>query len=122
MNLRYASRHNYINSQGNIDFAATDSANLLAQHAAVAPMENLNISTRGKELEDFIFDPASYLITWLTGRRQTAAERQRKINEAINAVNTRQEASYANAVNSFQKKYLLVNGERLVQHSKVSKS
>ena len=94
----------YVNSQGNIDFAATDSANLLAQHAAVAPMENLNINTRGKEWEDAIFDPISYITTrWILGTRETAAERQRRINEAINAVNTRQEASYANAVNNFQK-------------------
>ena len=94
----------YVNRQGSdVFFDSTSSENLLAEHDAMNLMERSNINTKGKELEDFIFDPISYTITRLSGRRETAAQRQKRINDAIDAANVRQETAFANAVNNFAK-------------------
>lgn len=95
---------NYVNNAGNVEFASNNSDNLIAAHSGVNTLDSLNIDTTGKEWQDFIFDPLSYVTTrWILGTRETAEQRQAKINAAINAANARQEASYANAVNDFAK-------------------
>ena len=94
---------NYINDIPDNEFAVNNSDSLIAQHAGVKKLDNININTKGKELEDFIFDPISYGLTRLFGMRETAADRQKRINEAINAANARQEVNYNNAVDSFKK-------------------
>lgn len=95
---------NYVNNAGNVEFASNNSDNLIAAHSGVDTLDNLDIDTTGKEWQDFIFDPLSYVTTrWILGTRETAEQRQAKINAAINATNARQEASYANAVNNFAK-------------------
>ena len=93
---------NYVNQQGNVDFAGSSTEDLLAQHSGVGTMDRLNISTKGKEWEDFAFDPLSYAITRLSGRREKASDRQKRINEAIDAVNTRQQSAYNDAVRNFE--------------------
>ena len=95
---------NYVNNTGNVEFASNNSDNLLAAHSGVGTMENLNIDTKGKEWQDALLDPISYITTrWILKTRETAKDRQARINEAISAANSRQEASYTNAVNSFAK-------------------
>ena len=96
---------NYVNNTGNVEFASNNSDNLLAAHSGVGTMENLNMDLRGKEWQDALLDPLSYITTrWILKTRETAKDRQARINEAINAANSRQEASYTNAVNDFAKK------------------
>ena len=93
---------NYINGLEDQQYAINNSDNLLAQYSDKR-LDNLNINTKGKELEDFIFDPASYLLTKAFGLRDSAAVRQAKINNAINAANARQRVAYDNAVDAFRK-------------------
>ena len=95
---------NYINKQGTTDFDNTTSENLLAEHAAIKPLETVNIDTRGKELEDFVFDPASWLLTKALGIRESASKRQQRVNDAINAVNIRQNSAFEDAVANYQKR------------------
>lgn len=94
---------NYVNQQGNVDFAGSSTEDLLAQHSGVGTMNRLNIDTKAKELEDFAFDPASYVLTrWVFKNREKASDRQKRINEAIDAVNTRQQSAYNDAVRNFE--------------------
>jgi len=95
---------NYVNQMGNATYNGSDTAQLLAQHQGVGQVQSLNIDTRGKELEDFAFDPASWLLTKALGLRESASNRQKRINDAINAVNVRQESAYNDAVKNFEKK------------------
>lgn len=96
---------NYVNQQGNVNFAGSSTEDLLAQHAGVGTMNRLNINTKAKELEDFAFDPASYILTrWVFKNREKASDRQNRINEAIDAVNVRQQTAYNDAVSDFEKK------------------
>lgn len=94
---------NYVNQQGNVNFAGSSTEDLLAQHAGVGSMNRLNIDTKAKELEDFAFDPASYILTrWVFKNREKASDRQKRINEAIDAVNARQQSAYNDAVRNFE--------------------
>lgn len=94
---------NYVNQQGNVDFAGSSNEDLLAQHSGVGTMNRLNIDTKAKELEDFAFDPASYVLTrWVFKNREKASDRQKRINEAIDAVNVRQQSAYNDAVRNFE--------------------
>ena len=94
---------NYVNQQGNVDFAGSSTEDLLAQHSGVGTMNRLNIDTKAKEWEDFAFDPASYVLTrWVFKNREKASDRQKRINEAIDAVNTRQQQAYNDAVRNFE--------------------
>ena len=96
---------NYVNQQGNVDFVGSSNDDLLAQHSGVGTMDRLNIDTRGKEWEDAILDPASYVLTrWVFKNREKASDRQKRINEAIDAVNTRQQQAYNGAVSDFEKR------------------
>ena len=94
---------NYVNNLDDTQFAVNNSDNLLAQHAAVKKLDEMNINTKGKEFEDFAFDPASYLLTKAFGLRESAAKRQERINRAISAANARQEVNYQSAVDAFKK-------------------
>lgn len=94
---------NYVNQQGSVDFAGSSTEDLLAQHSGVGTMNRLNIDTKAKEWEDFAFDPASYVLTrWVFKNREKASDRQKRINEAIDAVNTRQQQAYSDAVRDFE--------------------
>lgn len=93
----------YVNQQGNVNFAGSSTEDLLAQHSGVGTMNRLNIDTKAKELEDFAFDPASYILTrWVFKNREKASDRQNRINEAIDAVNSRQQSAYNDAVRNFE--------------------
>ena len=96
----------YVNKQGgDVFFDNTSSENLLAEHDALNTMDTLNIGgLDNKEWLDFAFDPLSYAITRLSGKRETAKQRQEKINAAIRAANFRQQTAYANAVADFNKR------------------
>lgn len=94
---------NYVNKQGNVDYAGSSTEDLLAQHSGVGSIDRLNIDTKGKEWEDAIFDPASYVLTrWVFKNREKASDRQKRINEAIDAVNSRQQSAYNDAVRNFE--------------------
>ena len=93
---------NYVNNLDIPQYAINNSDNLLAQYSDKR-MDNLNIDTTGKEWEDAIFDPASWLLTKGFGLRESADKRQKRINDAINAVNARQRAAYDSAVDDFRK-------------------
>lgn len=86
----------YIEDQGKVDYNAGDFDQLLNQYNATTPLEESNISTKGKEFQEFMFDPLSYAVNFLSGRKRnnTAADRQRKINEAIREANAKRQASF----------------------------
>lgn len=92
---------NYINQQGNVAYDTTNTGSLLSQYDSLGFMNNSNINTKGKELQDFIFDPASYLLTTIFGKRKTARQRQNEINAAIDAANRRRVESFNSAVANY---------------------
>ena len=86
----------YIDDQGDVKYNAGDFDQLLNQYNTNGFLEESNINTKGKELQEFLFDPLSYAANFLTGRKRnnTAADRQRKINEAIREANAKRQASF----------------------------
>ena len=86
----------YIDDQGDVKYNAGDFDQLLNQYNTNGFLEESNINTKGKELQEFVFDPLSYAVNFLTGRKRnnTAADRQRKINEAIREANAKRQASF----------------------------
>lgn len=90
--------------KGNVNYNLNSTDGILTQYDNLGHIQHSNIDTRGKELEDFAFDPASYLITRLTGLRKTAAERQNEINDAIDAANAQRDAAFLNANINYDKR------------------
>lgn len=90
--------------KGNVNYSLNSTDGILMQYDDLGHIQHSNIDTRGKELEDFAFDPASYLITRLTGLRKTAAERQNEINDAIDAANAQRDAAFLNANINYDKR------------------
>jgi len=94
---------NSIRKRGEVDYGITDNANLMAQYASTGNIRESNINTKGKEFQDFVFDPASYIITSLFGKRKSASQRQAEINRAIRNANIRREEAFAQAVEASDK-------------------
>ena len=94
---------NSIRKRGEVDYGITDNANLMAQYASTGNIRESNINTKGKEFQDFIFDPASYIITSLFGKRKSASQRQAEINRAIRNANIRRDESFAHAAEASEK-------------------
>ena len=94
----------YIGKQGNVDYNLNSTDGILLQYDNFGHLQHSNINTKGKELEDFVFDPISYGITRLTGMRKTAAERQNEINDAIDAANAQRDAAFLNANINYDKR------------------
>lgn len=94
----------YISKQGNVDYNLNSTDGILLQYDNFGHLQHSNINTKGKELEDFVFDPISYGITRLTGMRKTAAERQNEINDAIDAANAQRDAAFLNANINYDKR------------------
>mgnify|MGYP003571247143 CR=1 FL=1 len=92
---------NYINQQGNVAYDTTNTGSLLSQYDSIGFMNNSNINTNSKELQDFVFDPASYLLTTIFGKRKTARARQNEINAAIDASNRRRLNTFNTAVDNY---------------------
>ena len=90
--------------KGNVNYNLNSTDGILMQYDDLGHIQHSNIDTRGKELEDFAFDPASYLITRLTGLRKTAAERQNEINDAIDTANAQRDAAFLNANINYDKR------------------
>ena len=90
--------------KGNVDYNLNSTDGILMQYDNLGHIQHSNINTKGKELEDFAFDPASYLITRLTGLRKTAAERQNEINDAIDVANAQRDAAFINANINYDKR------------------
>lgn len=95
---------NYIREQGNANYDLNSTDGILLQYDNLGHLQHSNINTKGKELEDFVFDPISYGITRLTGMRKTAAERQNEINDAIDAANAQRDAAFLNANINYDKR------------------
>lgn len=92
---------NYINQQGNTAYDTTNTGSLLSQYDSIGFMNNSNINTKGKDLQDFIFDPASYLLTTIFGKRKSAKQRQNEINMAIDSANRRRLNAFNTAVDNY---------------------
>ena len=90
--------------KGNVNYSLNSTDGILMQYDDLGHIQHSNIDTRGKELEDFAFDPASYLITRLTGLRKTAAERQNEINDAIDTANAQRDVAFLNANINYDKR------------------
>lgn len=92
----------YVNTLGGVTVDDSSNEALLNSYNTNGQIANLNIDTRGKEWQDFALDPISYGLTSLFGLRESAAERQARINRAINTANARRQQALSNAAMNVQ--------------------
>lgn len=95
----------YVKEQGNVQYNASDFESLMNQYGQNGPLERSNINTKGKEWQDFLFDPLTWGINHIKGGMSSSAEaRQNKINKAIDEANKRREQSLNFAAESINKR------------------
>lgn len=92
----------YVNTLGGVTVDDSSNEALLNSYNTNGQIANLNIDTKLKDFQDFVFDPLSFGLTSLFGMRESAADRQARINRAINAANARRQQALSNAAMNVQ--------------------
>lgn len=92
----------YVNTLGGVTVDDSSNEALLNSYNTNGQIANLNIDTKLKDFQDFVFDPLSFGLTSLFGMRESAADRQARINRAINTANARRQQALSNAAMNVQ--------------------
>ena len=92
----------YVNTLGGATVDDSSNEALLNSYNTNGQIANLNIDTKLKDFQDFAFDPLSFGLTSLFGMRESAADRQARINRAISAANARRQQALSNAAMNVQ--------------------
>ena len=106
-----------IEDYGNEGFSANTLEGLAQEYQNIDFLKKSDIDTKSlvaSDAVDYLFDPISYTLSSLFGKRKSASQRQREINNAIEEANARKFASFNNSVQQAQNRQKYLNMQNML--------